>query len=101
MAVGIEGRRDQIVMGVAITAHHVIGRGAHGDDLGIAGQRRIVLLHQVEQAQRFGGKAVGKIEARQIQPRQARHFRAGMGGDLGQLAFGGQEAAARLLRPNG
>ena len=36
MAVGVEGGAGQIVMGVAIAAHHVIGGGAHGGKLGIA-----------------------------------------------------------------
>ena len=40
MAVGIERRARQIVMGVAIAAHHVIGGGAHGGELGVAAQRR-------------------------------------------------------------
>ena len=79
MAVGVEAGAGQIVMGVAIAAHHVIGRRAHGDELGIARQRRIVGLDQVDQAQRLGGKAIGQIKARQGQPRLVgvlRHWHA-------------------------
>ncbi len=39
------------------------------DKLGVALQRRILRLHQIDQAQRLGGETIGQIEARQRQPR--------------------------------
>jgi len=70
VAVGVKGRTGEIVMGIAITAHHIVGHRAHGGELDIAGQRRVLGLKQVEQAQGFGGKAVGQVEARQVEARR-------------------------------
>ncbi len=101
MAVGIECCARQVVMRVAIAAHHVIGGGTHGGELGIARQRRIGGLDQIDQAQRLGGEMIGQIEARQDQPGmigvgafQTRHR-------LGEAPFGGQERAARHGAPGG
>ena len=101
VTVGVEVGTDQIVMGVAGAAHHVFGRGLHGDQLGIARQRRIMLLQQVEQTQRFGGKTVGQVEPRQVQARKIGQGLRRMRHDLGQLAFGGQKTAAAGDAPAG
>jgi len=77
----------------------IFGHRAHGDQLGVARQRRIAGLQQIEQPQRFGAEAVGQIEARQIQARHAGFLRTGMGHELGELALGGQEAAAAFTGP--
>ena len=95
VAVGVEGGAGNVVMRVAIAAHHVVGRGAHGLQLLVALQRGIERLHQVDEAERFGGKSVGEIEARQNQARMVGVFRLQPCGGRAQAAFGRKEAAAR------
>ena len=101
MAVGVEARAAQFIIGVAVTPHHVLRRRPHGGELGIARQGRIMGLDKLHHAQRFGGKAVGQVKARQRQPRRTRLGRRLLRRRLGEAAFGGQEAAAAGDAPFG
>ena len=67
-------RRRQIVMGVAIAAHHVIGGGAHGVQLRDRLQRGIGACIRLIRPSASAAKSVGKIEARQRQPRAIGFF---------------------------
>ncbi len=99
MAHAVEAGTGERVMGLAIAAHHVLGGGAHGGQLGIAHQAGIVALHKVDQAQGLGGKAVRQIEARKVQPRAARPGHGLVGDAFIQQALGGQEAAGPQRAP--
>ncbi len=80
-------------MGVAIAAHHVIGGGAQGEKVAVALQRRVLRLHQVDEAEGFGREAVGEEEARESQPCLGRFGGLEACGRGAQAALGGEEAA--------